>query len=89
MLTIHGKFIQVGLPDDGEMPKINGFMFIKNGCFIGGSKIGSKKEALAMLDLAARKGLKPMQVLGYAKCLPILICWICFQDRGNSYEGRP
>ncbi|KLO17374.1 GroES-like protein [Schizopora paradoxa] len=60
MLTIHGKFIQVGLPDDGEMPKINGFMFIKNGCLIGGSKIGSKKEAMAMLDLAAKKGLKPM-----------------------------
>lgn len=63
MLTIHGKFIQVGLPDDGAMPAINGFMFIKNGCFIGGSKIGSKKEAMAMLELAARKGLKPMWVL--------------------------
>ena len=39
-----------------------GFSFIGNGCFIGGSHIGSKKEALEMLDLAAKKGIKPWRV---------------------------
>jgi alcohol dehydrogenase (NADP+) len=34
-------------------------MFMGNACFFGGSKIGSKKEAMEMLDLAARKGIKP------------------------------
>ena len=57
-LTVHGKFISVGLPNE----PLEGFspsMFLSNGCFFGGSKIGSKKEAMEMLELAAQKGIKP------------------------------
>lgn len=58
MLDVHGKFITVGLPEL-PLPQLKAFDFIPNGCFIGGSHIGSKKECLAMLNLAAEKGIKP------------------------------
>ena len=58
MLDVHGKFISVGLPDS-KFPGVNAFMFARNACFFGGSHIGSKKEALEMLDIAAKKGVKP------------------------------
>jgi len=57
-LVVHGKFICVGLPDE-PFPAFTGFSFISNGCFFGGSHIGSKKECLEMLDIAAKKGVKP------------------------------
>ncbi|EJD05564.1 GroES-like protein [Fomitiporia mediterranea MF3/22] len=58
MLDMHGKFISVGLPD-APLPATGAFAFAGNGCFFGGSHIGSKKEALAMLSLADKKGIKP------------------------------
>ena len=58
MLTVHGKFITVGIPDD-TFPGLKARTLASNGCFFGGSKLGSKKEALEMLDLAARKNVKP------------------------------
>ena len=57
-LTVHGKFISVGIPEE----PLEGFsptMFLMNGCFFGGSKIGPKKEAMEMLELATQKGIKP------------------------------
>lgn len=57
LLDVHGKFVMVGLaPGDGQ--KISAFDLINNGCFIGASHLGSRKEMLQMLDLAAEKGLK-------------------------------
>ncbi|KAF3179899.1 hypothetical protein TWF106_004690 [Orbilia oligospora] len=57
LLTVHGKFIMVGLaPGDGQ--KVSAFDLLGNGCFIGASHLGSRTEMLAMLDLAAEKGLK-------------------------------
>ncbi|KAL5521737.1 ADH6_2 [Sanghuangporus sanghuang] len=58
MLDVHGKFICVGLPDE-PIAGIPAAAFVPNGCFFGGSHIGSKKEALAMLALADEKGIKP------------------------------
>ena len=55
---MHGKYVSVGLPDE-PIPGIPAFAFVGNGCFFGGSKIGCKKEALAMLSLAEEKGIKP------------------------------
>ena len=57
-LRVHGKFICVGLPDE-PLPPVTGLTFLNNGCFFGGSHIGSKKEALEMMDLAVEKGVKP------------------------------
>lgn len=58
MLWIHGKFVTVGLPDK-PLPTLAAFDLAPNGCFLGGSRIGSKQEAVEMLQLAADKGIKP------------------------------
>lgn len=55
---MHGKFICVALPEK-PFPPITGFTLLNNGAFVGGSHIGSKKECLEMLDLAAAKGIRP------------------------------
>ena len=48
----------MALPEK-PLPPITGFTLLNNGCYIGGSHIGSKKEAIEMLQLAADKGIKP------------------------------
>ncbi|KAF3939383.1 hypothetical protein ABW19_dt0208626 [Dactylella cylindrospora] len=57
LLTVHGKYIMVGLAE-GDGQKVSAFDLLGNGCFIGASHLGSRKEMLEMLDLAAEKGLK-------------------------------
>ncbi|KAI0768847.1 GroES-like protein [Trametes elegans] len=60
MLYIHGCFITVGLPDSGDpLPTLHAFDLVPSGCMLGGSKIGSKKECLEMLELARSKDIKP------------------------------
>lgn len=57
LLDVHGRWISVGLPEgEGQMVKTQDFLM--NGCLIGGSHLGSRKETLAMLKLAAEKGVK-------------------------------
>jgi len=58
MLWIEGRFIQVGLPDK-PLPALEGSAFMTNGCVMGGSHIGSKKEMMELLDLAAKHKMKP------------------------------
>jgi alcohol dehydrogenase (NADP+) len=58
MLDIHGRFVIVGLPDE-PLPGFNAMSLLGNGAFLGGSHIGSKKECIQMLQLAADKGVKP------------------------------
>jgi alcohol dehydrogenase (NADP+) len=57
LLDVHGKFVSVGLPE-GEGVKVRNQTFLANGCFIGTSHLGSRKEVLSMLQLAADKGIK-------------------------------
>ena len=57
LLDVHAKWVSVGLPE-GEGIKIRNQTFIDNGCFIGASHLGSRKETLQMLQLAADKGIK-------------------------------
>ncbi|CAK7221624.1 hypothetical protein SBRCBS47491_004592 [Sporothrix bragantina] len=57
LLKVHGRYIAVGLPE-GEGWKISPFSLISNGCLIGSSHLGSRKETLAMLQLAADKEIK-------------------------------
>ncbi|EMD32150.1 hypothetical protein CERSUDRAFT_99832 [Gelatoporia subvermispora B] len=60
MLFVHGKFITVGIPDANQpLPSLHPFSFASNGCLIGGSSIGSKKDALDMLELARKKNVRP------------------------------
>ena len=58
-LAVNGTFHNVGLPDK-PLPKMMAQDFAPNGCKIGGSHIGSRPEALAMLKLASEKKIHPM-----------------------------
>ncbi|KZT58329.1 GroES-like protein [Calocera cornea HHB12733] len=53
-----GTLIMVGLPDDA-MPAIRAGNLTASGVKLGGSSIGSKREALKMLDLAVKHDIKP------------------------------
>lgn len=57
LLDVHGKWVGVGLPE-GEGINVKSQTFLSNGCFFGSSHLGSRKETLAMLQLAADKGIK-------------------------------
>lgn len=60
MLYVHGRLVNVGIPDmDKPLPTLHAFDLVPNGCYIGGSAVGSKKDCMAMLKLAAEKGVKP------------------------------
>jgi len=58
-LAVNGTFHNVGLPDK-PLPEMMAQDFTTNGSKIGGSHIGSKKEAMAMLKLASEKNIHPM-----------------------------
>ncbi|KAH9831476.1 GroES-like protein [Rhodofomes roseus] len=76
MLTINGKFVNVGLPDvDKAMPPLHAFDMLTSGAFIGGSYVGSKADCCAMLKIAVEKGVKP-----WVQELPM-------KDYGVALEG--
>jgi alcohol dehydrogenase (NADP+) len=54
---VHGRWVSVGLPE-GSGQEVKAQDFMKNGCLIGASHLGSRKEVLAMLKLAEEKGIK-------------------------------
>ncbi len=58
LLDVHGRWISVGLPE-GDGISVRNQTFLANGCLIGSSHLGSRKETLAMLQLAADKGIHP------------------------------
>jgi alcohol dehydrogenase (NADP+) len=57
LLRVHGKFVAVGLPE-GVGWLVRPQSLLSNGCFIGSSHLGSRKETLDMLRLAANAGIK-------------------------------
>ena len=57
LLDVHAKWVSVGLPEDDGI-KIRNQTFLSNGCFFGSSHLGSRRETLEMLQLAADKGIK-------------------------------
>lgn len=57
LLDVHGKWVSVGLPGGGGF-NVRNQDFLPNGCFIGSSHLGSRRETLEMLQLAADKGIK-------------------------------
>ena len=56
LLDVHARFISVGLPE-GSGQEVKTQTFMDNGCLIGASHLGSRKEVLAMLNLAVEKGV--------------------------------
>jgi alcohol dehydrogenase (NADP+) len=57
LLDVHAKYVSVGLPEGSGMP-VRSQDLLSNGCLIGASHLGSRKEVLQMLDLAAEKGIE-------------------------------
>lgn len=57
LLKVHGRFISVGLPE-GEGWRVRPQSLLSNGCLIGSAHLGSRRETLDMLQLAADKGIK-------------------------------
>ncbi|KAI6778879.1 alcohol dehydrogenase-like protein [Emericellopsis cladophorae] len=56
LLNVHGRWNSVGMP--GEGITVHNQDFAGNGCFIGSTHLGSRKEMLEMLQLAADKGIE-------------------------------
>jgi alcohol dehydrogenase (NADP+) len=56
LLDIHGRWNSVGMPG-GDGISIRNQDFTDNGCFIGSTHLGSRKEMLEMLQLAADKNI--------------------------------
>ncbi|KAG8767432.1 NADP-dependent alcohol dehydrogenase [Ceratobasidium sp. 428] len=59
LLFVNGIFINIGIPDS-SLPQIGPFDIVSNSACLEGSSIGSKKEAIQMLELAAEKNIEPM-----------------------------
>ena len=57
LLDVHGRFNSVGAPG-GDGIQFRPWDFIWNGCFMGTTNMGSRREMLEMLDLAAAKGIR-------------------------------
>ncbi|CAO1638440.1 unnamed protein product [Sympodiomycopsis kandeliae] len=67
-LGVHGKCVFVGMPED-ELKGIRAQDLSINGCFLGSSHIGSKVEAIKMLDLIKEKKIKPwVEILPMSEC---------------------
>lgn len=58
-MKVHGKVTTVGLPDADQMFEMNAMGLAENGAAFGGSHIGSKKEIIELLDIAAKHDIKP------------------------------
>ena len=58
-LKVNQRFISVGLPHKEEKLDLKPIQFFSNGCTIGSSKLGTRQEAIELLDLAAKNNIKP------------------------------
>jgi len=58
MMKVNGRIIIVAMPDD-PLPEFQSAALASSGVYLGGSHIGNRTEALEMLDIAAKKGVKP------------------------------
>ena len=61
---MYGKFVSVGLPE--KPVPVSAFVLADNASSFSGSMVGSKKDALDMLDLAVKKNVKPWWVVGFS-----------------------
>ena len=57
LLKVHGRFIAVGLPE-GTGWQVRPQSLTSNGCLIGSSHLGTRKEVLEMLQLAADRNIR-------------------------------
>lgn len=58
-LNIQSNFVSVGIPEKNEVLKLYPVQFLRNGCGISASLLGSKDEAYELLKLADDNNIKP------------------------------
>lgn len=58
LLDVHGRFIQVGAPED-PVPQFPAFALLAKRVSVEGSAIGSPAQIREMLQLAAKNNIKP------------------------------
>jgi alcohol dehydrogenase (NADP+) len=76
MLDVHGRWISVSLPE-GAGQEVKSSVLLTNGCLMGATHLGSRKEMIRMLQLAADKGLK-----SWVEQIPI-------SEKGLAEAGKP
>lgn len=59
ILNVERKFVSVGLPSAEEKYDVSPFSFFKNGSFLSSSCLGSREEAIDLLNLAVKFDIKP------------------------------
>lgn len=59
VLKVDAKFVSAGLPPSEDKYKVSPFAFVQNAANFGSSLLGSKKEALKMLEIAVKHDVKP------------------------------
>lgn len=59
VLKVNKNLISVGLPERGEKFDFSPFTFIGNGSCVGVSKLGSRNEAIELLQLASKHKFRP------------------------------
>ncbi|KAL4882955.1 chaperonin 10-like protein [Aspergillus karnatakaensis] len=59
LLKTGGTFVQVGAPDNGELPPINAFTLLASAVKVTGSAIGPPAQIKEMLDLCVEKKIVP------------------------------
>ena len=59
VLKLKGTFVALGAGTEEDVITVNPFSLMANGSSIIGSGIGSRKEAIEMLELAAKNNIKP------------------------------
>ncbi|KAL2826476.1 hypothetical protein BDW59DRAFT_171856 [Aspergillus cavernicola] len=58
LLKVGGTFVQVGAPDNGDLPRVNAFALIFNNVNLAGSAAGSPHEIEEMLQFAVDHNVK-------------------------------
>ncbi|SCU93794.1 LADA_0G04940g1_1 [Lachancea dasiensis] len=58
-LKVNCNFVSVGLPHIDEDLKVKPFSFFANGCNMGSSKLGSREEAIELMNLAVKHNFRP------------------------------
>ncbi|GAV51006.1 hypothetical protein ZYGR_0AD01890 [Zygosaccharomyces rouxii] len=59
VLRVNKNFVSVGLPEKDDRFNLSPLTFMGNGATVGVSKLGSRQEAVELLDLAAKHGFRP------------------------------
>ena len=58
LFNVHGHWNSVGMPGGSDSMSLRNQDFINNGCYIGSSHLGSRREMLEMFDLVVAQDIR-------------------------------